>query len=143
MYSYRLGRLRGAMPRLQIHPNARATPVPRAEIARSSEPSGTVVKRYGVSAETIRKWCKRGAGDLPGPFRLSSSPALEGDRQGEGRGLRLTAKHELPSRRHHLRCRTSTATASGAFFAVKGSVANFLYGHADPRNMAGVYPDNE
>jgi transposase-like protein len=43
---------------LQIHPNARTTPVTRAEIARSSEPSGTLAKRYGVSAETIRKWRK-------------------------------------------------------------------------------------
>jgi transposase InsO family protein len=48
---------------LQIHPNARTTPVTRAEIARSSEPSGTLAKRYGVGAETIRKWRKRGAGD--------------------------------------------------------------------------------
>ena len=48
---------------LQIHPNARTTPVTRAEIARSSEPSGTLAKRYGVSAETIRKWRKRGASE--------------------------------------------------------------------------------
>jgi len=45
---------------LQIHPNARTTPVTRAEIVRSTEPSGTLAKRYGVSAETIRKWRKRG-----------------------------------------------------------------------------------
>lgn len=45
---------------LQIHPNARTTSVTRAEIARSTEPSGTLAKRYGVSAETIRKWRKRG-----------------------------------------------------------------------------------
>ena len=48
---------------LQIHPNARTTPVTRAEIARSSEPSGVLAKRYGVSSETIRKWRTRGAGD--------------------------------------------------------------------------------
>ena len=48
---------------LHIHPNARTTPATRAEIARSSEPSGTVVQRYGISAETVRKWRKRGAGD--------------------------------------------------------------------------------
>jgi transposase len=48
---------------LQIHPNARITPVTRAEIARSSERSGTLAKRYGVSAETIRKWRKRGASE--------------------------------------------------------------------------------
>jgi hypothetical protein len=45
---------------LQIHPNARTTPVTRAEIARSSEQSGALAKRYGVSTETIRKWHKRG-----------------------------------------------------------------------------------
>jgi transposase-like protein len=44
----------------QIHPNARTTPAVRAEIARSSEPSGRLAQRYGVSAETIRKWRKRG-----------------------------------------------------------------------------------
>ena len=41
---------------LQIHPNARTTPATRAEIARSSEPSGVLARRYGVSAETIRKY---------------------------------------------------------------------------------------
>src|ERR671920_820574 len=48
---------------LQIHPNARTTPAVRAEIARSDEPSGVLAKRYGVSAETIRKWRKRGPED--------------------------------------------------------------------------------
>jgi len=48
---------------LQIHPNARTTPVTRAEIARSHERTGVVVQRYGVSTETIRKWRKRGAVD--------------------------------------------------------------------------------
>src|SRR6195952_5302872 len=45
---------------LAIHPQARTTPAVRAEIARSSESSGVLAKRYGVSAETIRKWRKRG-----------------------------------------------------------------------------------
>ena len=48
---------------LQIHPNARTTPAVRAEIARSDEPSGVLAKRYGVSAETVRKWRKRGPED--------------------------------------------------------------------------------
>ncbi len=48
---------------LHIHPNARTTPATRAEIARSTEPSGTVAKRYGISAETVRKWRGRGAND--------------------------------------------------------------------------------
>ena len=46
---------------LAIHPNARTTPAARAEIARSSERSGVLAERYGVSTETVRKWRKRGA----------------------------------------------------------------------------------
>jgi len=46
-----------------IHPNARTTPVTRAEIACSHEHSGILAQRYGVSTETIRKWRKRGATD--------------------------------------------------------------------------------
>jgi transposase len=45
---------------LAIHPNACTTPAVRAEIARSTERSGVLAGRYGVSAETIRKWRKRG-----------------------------------------------------------------------------------
>jgi transposase InsO family protein len=48
---------------LQIHPNARTTPVTRAEIASSAEPTGILAQRYGVSTETIRKWRKRGVSD--------------------------------------------------------------------------------
>src|SRR3978361_594366 len=48
---------------LAIHPQARTTPEVRAEIARSHESSGVLAKRYGVSAETIPKWPKRGPGD--------------------------------------------------------------------------------
>ncbi len=47
----------------QIHANARTTPAVRAEIARSGEPSGVLAKRFGVSAETVRKWRKRGPED--------------------------------------------------------------------------------
>jgi len=46
-----------------IHPNARTTPVVRAEIARSTERSGLLAQRYGVSTETIRKWRRRGPKD--------------------------------------------------------------------------------
>ena len=38
-----------------IHANPRTTPAVRAEIARSTEPSGVLAQRYGVSTETIRK----------------------------------------------------------------------------------------
>ena len=47
----------------QIHPNARATPAARAEIARSQDPAGLLAQRCGVSTETIRKWRKRGTED--------------------------------------------------------------------------------
>src|ERR671916_1824753 len=47
----------------QIHPNARTTPVTRAEIARSGAPTGVLARRYGVSTETIRRWRRRGAED--------------------------------------------------------------------------------
>jgi transposase InsO family protein len=43
-----------------VHPNARTTPAVRAEIARSSEPTGVLARRYSVSTETIRTWRKRG-----------------------------------------------------------------------------------
>ena len=46
-----------------VHPNARTTPAVRAEIARSSEPTGVLARRFGVSTETIRKWRKRGPAD--------------------------------------------------------------------------------
>src|SRR5215213_6923262 len=48
---------------LQIHPNARTTPAVRAEVARSGEATGVLVRRFGVSTETIRKWRKRGPQD--------------------------------------------------------------------------------
>src|ERR1700750_594895 len=48
---------------LQIHPNARTTPVTRAEIACSHERTGILAQRHGVSTATIRKWRKRGAAD--------------------------------------------------------------------------------
>ncbi len=49
--------------KLQIHPNAHTTPTTRAEIACSTKPSSTVARRYGISAETVRKWRKRGTAD--------------------------------------------------------------------------------
>ena len=48
---------------LAIHPNARTTPAVRAEIARSSEATGALAQRYGVSTETVRKWRQRGPED--------------------------------------------------------------------------------
>ncbi|WP_448785226.1 IS481 family transposase [Brucella intermedia] len=45
---------------MQIHPQARTTPAVRAEIARSTEPTNVIARRYGISDETVRKWRKRG-----------------------------------------------------------------------------------
>src|SRR5215207_6695213 len=50
-----------------IHASARTTPAVRAEIARSTEPSSVLARRYGVSTETIRKGRKRGAADCQAP----------------------------------------------------------------------------
>jgi transposase InsO family protein len=47
----------------QIHPNARTTPAVRAALAASTEPTGVLAQRYGISPETVRKWRKRGAAD--------------------------------------------------------------------------------
>src|SRR5688572_12727910 len=46
-----------------IHANARTPPAVRAEIARSTEPTGVLARRSGVSTETIRKWRQRGPAD--------------------------------------------------------------------------------
>src|SRR3569623_619048 len=48
---------------LAIHPQARPTPAVRAELARTSDRSGVLAKRYGGSTETVRKWRKRGPAD--------------------------------------------------------------------------------
>lgn len=40
---------------LHMHPNARTLPATRTEIARTKGPSGTVTRRYGVSADAVRK----------------------------------------------------------------------------------------
>lgn len=46
---------------LHVHPNARTTPVTRAEIARSEKPSSVLARRCGVSTETVHKGRKRGS----------------------------------------------------------------------------------
>jgi transposase InsO family protein len=103
------------MPR--IHPNARTTPVTRAEIARSHGPSGALARRYGVSTETIRKRRKRGPRDcpdrsaqarpagLPRPLRPAAQAALEGDRRGACHRLRPAPRDQLRARRPDLRRR--------------------------------------
>ena len=63
---------------LAIHPNARTTPAVRAEIARSSEPTGELARRFGVSPETIRTGCRARAGRVPGSLQPPAPAALEG-----------------------------------------------------------------
>ncbi len=86
-----------------IHPNARTTPAVRAEIARSSEPTGVLARRYGVSTETVRKWRKRGPADCQDrsarPHKRPSSAdrrtartALLGRISGPGRPLRRSGR---------------------------------------------------
>lgn len=57
----------------QIHPQARTTPSVRAEIARSTEATGVLARRFGISDETVRKWRKRG---VEGCMDRSSKPRL-------------------------------------------------------------------
>ena len=81
-----------------IHPNARTTPAARREIALSSEPSGVLARRFGVSTETIRKWRKRGPAacqDRSGP---APQAALEGHAGGAGHCLRPAGGHRLSAR---------------------------------------------
>ena len=66
-----------------IHPKARTTPAVRAEIARSSESTGVLAQRYGVSTETIRKWRKRGPTDCQdGTVNLAAGRLAEWDQAG-------------------------------------------------------------
>ena len=102
-----------------IHPNARTTPAVRAEIARSSEPTGVLAQRYGVSTETIRKWRKRGAQDCQDHSSRPHKLPWKATRGGAGDRLRPAPGHRLPARRPHLRghatsCRISTAKPSTA-----------------------------
>src|SRR3712207_5390518 len=69
---------------LAIHPNARTTPAVRAEIARSSERSGVLAERHGVSTETVRKGRRRRTRGRPGPRQPAPPAALEGHRGGAG-----------------------------------------------------------
>ncbi len=78
-----------------IHPNARTTPAVRAEIARSSEPTGVLAQRFGVSTETIRKWRKRGPQDCQGSLQPAAQAALESHRGRARHRLRPAAGHRL------------------------------------------------
>jgi hypothetical protein len=48
---------------LSIHPSARTTPAVRIEIARSTELTGVLAKRFGVSPQVAQTWSR----GLPGP----------------------------------------------------------------------------
>ena len=83
---------------LQIPPKARTTPAVRAEIARSTERTGTLARRFGVSTETIRKWRKRGPEDCRDRSARPHTAALEGHRRGTRRGLRPAPGQQLRPR---------------------------------------------
>ena len=78
-------------------------PATCAEIARSTEPSGTVAQRHGISAETVRKWLKRDVADCldrsAGPI---DCPGKRPRRSAYGaaarRRLRPPAQHQLSTR---------------------------------------------
>lgn len=55
---------------LHIHANARTT-CTRAEILRSVKFSNIVAYYYGISAETMCKWCEQGVADC---FDRSAQP---------------------------------------------------------------------
>ena len=59
---------------LQIHPNARTTPVTRAEIANSHERSGVLAQRYGVGVS--KTWGYAASWIVCCPKRLSRTAAL-------------------------------------------------------------------
>src|SRR5579859_4571489 len=84
---------------LQIHPNARTTPVTRTEIARSSEQSGALAKRYGVSTETIRKWRKRGVADCQDHSARPHHLPWRATEEERAVVLRRATKHKLSARR--------------------------------------------
>ena len=80
-----------------IHAKSRTTPAVRAEIARSTEPTGVLARRYGVSTETIRKWRKRGPADCQDHSSRPHKAALESHRGGAGHRLRSAACNRLPA----------------------------------------------
>jgi transposase len=109
---------------LSIHPNARTTPAVRAEIARSTERSGVLAERYGVSTETVREWRRRRGPE--GCLDRSSRPrrlpwkATEEERAvvcelRRATGFPLFPLDDLTSPSWSpTSCRTSTATTSTA-----------------------------
>ena len=99
-----------------IHPKARTTPAVRAEIARSSESTGVLAQRYGVSTETIRKWRKRGPADCQD--RSSRPHKLPWKATDEERAIVCVAQPAFPWMTSPLWsptfCRISTVTRSTA-----------------------------
>jgi transposase-like protein len=103
---------------LAIHPDARATPAARAEIARSAERSGVLAERSGVSAETVRKWRRRGPAECRDrssrPHKLPWKASEE--ERAVARGLRRATGFPLdePTSWSATSCRTSSGTTSTA-----------------------------
>lgn len=64
---------------VQMHPQARTTPVVRADIARSTEPVRVVAKRYGISEETRAQVAQTRRTGGPGSIRPTQAPGLADD----------------------------------------------------------------
>jgi hypothetical protein len=75
---------------LHIHPNARTTPAVRMEIARSTEPTGVLAARFGVSTETVRKRRRRSLVP-PAPAALAGHGRRAPDRPPAAAGDALPA----------------------------------------------------
>src|SRR3954453_17338476 len=130
---------------LAIHPIARTTPVVRAEIARSSERSGVLAERYGVSTETVRKWRQRGAGDcrdrssrprtLPWKASEEERAVVCALRRATGfplDDLTFVVAHFLP----HL-------NRDAVYRILKAAGLNRLPPASHPRQLAGTFKDYE
>lgn len=129
------------MPR--IHPDARTTPVTRAEIARSGEPSAVLAHRYGVSMETVRKWRERAVADcLDCSARPHRLPGNERGRDGEALDQvvanRIKAKTELSNLDPHGRVDPCDA-AEHASMANHAEEVSQPDGSAPPKRSPPAY----
>ena len=104
---------------LQIHPKARTTPTVRTEIARSTERTGTLARRFGVSTETIRKWRKRGPEDCRDRSARPHNLPWKATEEERAVVCALRRASNSPSW-SAIFCRISIATASGVSSGPKG-----------------------
>ena len=112
---------------LHILPNARTTPVTRAEIARSDEPSSVLARRYGVGHRPPAS----DASVVPrtASTALPARATCPGRRAGRSAppsvpcGAQPASPPMIPPSSPTTSCRLSTTTASGAFCGPGSSTA--------------------